>query len=296
LIPLVFVTLFIVYLARQSLLDNLEQEVSLVLTVLMGWIGGQISTGLGQDAMLGMLLTGILLRNLFPSIIVPIPHSWTAILWTTALASVISRAGLSLQKHKILPNIVESIFLGIIPVVTEGVVTAFVAKLFFGIPPAWAFTLAFGVASISPGVVVPLILKLIDSGWQQSRLPPLLLTALGIDVLVGTSGFGIALAACFGHKHEQNNQNHQSWVGRGLEEIGMGIVLGFTLGTIGYMYSKCKLPEIVASTLVFVGSSCTMIWCKTHGYAGAASCSTFITWGFIANSWTKLDIEKVDTK
>jgi Kef-type K+ transport system membrane component KefB len=261
---------------------------------MMGWIGGEISVELGQDGMLGMLCTGMLIRHLFPFLIVPIPHSWTAIIWTTALSSVISRAGLSLQSQKILPNIVESIFLGIVPVVTEGVVIALVAKLFFGLPPSWAFTLAFGVASISPGVVVPLILSLVDNGWQQSRLPPLLLTALGIDVLVGTSCFGIALAACFGDVH--NNQVHHSWVVRGIEEIGLGIVLGLVLGSFGYFCYVVELPEVVASTLVFVGSTGSMIWCKTNGYAGAASCSAFITWGLITNTWSKGMIDRVDSK
>ncbi len=183
------------------------------------------------------------------------------------------------------------------PVLLEAFVTASLARWIFNLPSAWCFTLSFGIASISPGVVVPLILRLIDNGWQKSKLPPLLLTALGIDILVGTAGFGIALAACFGHKHEHNDvQWHNSWIGRGIEELLMGFLMGSFLAILMLLYTKIKLPESITTYLVFGSSALAMLWCKTNGFAGAASCSTFITWGSAANTWTKKDIEKADHK
>ncbi len=218
----------------------------------------------GQEAMLGMLFAGILLRNLFPSIVAPIPHSWTSVLWTIALCSVISRAGLSLQTSKVLPHIYQSFLLGTFPVLTEAIILSFLARQFFELPTTWSYTLSFGVASISPGVVVPLILKLVDSGWQKSRLPPLLLTSLGLDVLVGTAGFGIALASCFGHVHEHEDIHpksfHQSWISRGIEEVSVGFLLGGGLGLLAFGYSRMKWLGTAGSYLVFLTSSCTMIW------------------------------------
>lgn len=279
---------------------------SLLIIVSTGYIGGQISEKIGQDSMLGMLITGIILKN--TTNIQNIPHAWTSVLWTMALAAVISRAGLSLQKSKVLSHLNEALLLGIIPVVSEAVVIAFMARLLFQIPAPWAFTLSFGVACISPGVVVPLILKLVDNGWHKSRLPSLLLTALGVDVLVGTCGFGIALASCFGHSHEHANPNanqhsitpnasfHESWIARGIEEITIGISLGLACASLAYIYKKLKLPESFSSALVYLTSTSVMLWCKTHGFAGAASCSTFITWGTLANTWDKSDLESVDLK
>jgi hypothetical protein len=138
-------------------------------------------------------------------------------------------------------------------------------------------------------------MNLIDNGWKGSRLPPLLLTGLGIDVLIGTAGFGIALASCFGHKHEQESWEH-SWFGRGIEEISIGFGLGTFLAFVAFIYSKIKIPEFFCSYLVYTASALSMIWCKSHGFAGAASCSTFITWGVVANSWAKHDIERADLK
>jgi hypothetical protein len=289
---------------------NFREILSLIVIVSSGIIGGQTSTYYGQDSMLGMLGAGVLMRNVFPFLIMDIPHSWTSVLWTLALCSVISRAGLSLQKEKVLPHLFEALFLGTIPVLTEvwlNVINyklisqvfalSMMARFFFSLPTTWAFTLAFGVASISPGVVVPLVLKLIDGGWQKSRLPPLLLTALGIDVLVGTSGFGISLASCFGHQHEhQQDIFHDSWIIRGGEEILVGITIGAIIGFLSQAHIKFKLPEGISTYVVYLISTAGMIWCKKSGFTGAASCATFIAWSTVANSWPRQDVDKADQR
>lgn len=166
----------------------------------------------------------------------------------------------------------------------------YLSKWLFGLPGPWAFTLAFGIACISPGVVVPLILKLVDDGWAKSRLPPLLLTALGLDVLIGTAGFGIALSAC------SPDASANSWVFQGIKELVVGGLLGGLQALVVLLYGKFKFPEQTSVILIFISSSCCMIWCKTNGYTGAASFSTFITWSTVANTWSRQDIEKSDQK
>jgi hypothetical protein len=70
------------------------------------------------------------------------------------------------------------ILMGIVPILTETFFLSTLTRIVFHIPMNWSFVLAFGVSSISPGVVVPLLLNLIDRpGWHGSRLPPLLLAS-----------------------------------------------------------------------------------------------------------------------
>ncbi|KAJ3382450.1 Sodium/hydrogen exchanger 9B2 [Entophlyctis sp. JEL0112] len=158
--------------------------------------------------MLGMLLTGLLLRNVFRPFIFQVPHAWTTPLWTAALSAVTARAGLSLQSQVINANLWPTLILGIIPVTLEALFLAGLAAWVFHLPPPWSFTLAFGVSSVSPGVVVPLLLNLMDRpSWKGSRVPPVLLAATGLDVLIATTGFGISLAAIFGHAHETSLPN-----------------------------------------------------------------------------------------
>ena len=276
--------------------STLASFISLIAVVSSGHFGGKYALKLGQDPMLGMLFAGILCKYLLPKLIVPIPHTWTAVLWTQALASVLARAGLSLQKPKVLPHLLQATLLGTIPILMETVFLATAAKHIFVLPTNWAFTLAFGVACISPGVVVPILLNLLDNGWKASKLPPMLLTAVGIDVLWGTAGFGIFLASCFGHKHEEKDDWDHSGIGRGLEELAVGLILGALNGFIAMSCSRFHCPEKYRTYIAFILSALTMTWCKSAGYAGAASCSTFITWSTIANTWSENDIQKADQK
>jgi Kef-type K+ transport system membrane component KefB len=180
--------------------------------------------------MLGMLLSGMILRNLFRGWIVDLPHTWTSKLWTLALASVIARAGLTLELSLLKKNAKAVGLLGVIPILCEAFCLAKMGTSLFLLPTSWAFMMAFGVASISPGVVVPLILNLLEKPmWTRSRLPPLMLAATGVDVLVATTGFGIAFSASF-QRESDDNGLHNSWVIRGVQELGLGVLLGLLMG------------------------------------------------------------------
>jgi Kef-type K+ transport system membrane component KefB len=245
--------------------------------------------------MLGMILFGYLSKKLLPSIITTIPHSWKSVIWTLALSSVLCRAGLSLQSKKIVKFTTKIACLGTIPVVTEAILVGFIAQKIFDVPISWAFTISFGIASISPGLVVPLILKLIDNGWKDSRIPPILLTSLGIDVLIGTAGFGIALSSCFGHGHEkEENWFHTNWFTRAFEDVFIGLVMGLVMGFLSLLYLKFRVPDSISTVIMYITSSIAMIWCKTNDFIGAASFSTFITWGFVANTYDEVQIGKMD--
>ncbi|KAJ3192710.1 Sodium/hydrogen exchanger 9B2 [Irineochytrium annulatum] len=269
---------------------------SLSVVVMLGVLGGRVADKFRQAPMLGMLVSGVLARNLFPSIVLPLPHSWTAQFWTVALSAVVARAGLSLQAASMRANLVPTLMLGSIPILVEAIFLASLVGWVFRLPTEWCFTLAFGVASISPGVVVPLLLNLLDNAsWKGSRLPPLLLASTGLDVLVATTCFGVSVAAVFGHKHEQADHEemviHASWLARGLEEVIAGVFGGCSLGALSFYLSRVKIAEPVATAVMFVLTTLGMMYGKTHGFPGAASSSVIITWAIIANVWEREAVE-----
>lgn len=279
--------------------ESINLAISLIILSIFGIIGGKIARYFKQESMLGMLFIGYLCRNLFPSIVIPIPHSWTSVIWTMALASVVCRAGLSMKLDQLLKYRNITLCLGVFPVISEGLLIGIVTKYAFAIPWVWAFTISFGMASISPGVVVPLVLKLLSNGWKSSKIPPILLTSLGIDVLVGTTGFGIALSSCFGHVHEIEDSYqwfHANWFVRALEDILIGLFFGLLLGIFAIGYFRCKFPVSISTYIIYSCSAATMIWCKSHAFIGAASFSAFITWGIISNSRSINQTEEMDTK
>ncbi|KAI8852969.1 hypothetical protein BC829DRAFT_383428 [Chytridium lagenaria] len=270
---------------------------SLLLIVILGILGGRVAERLKQAPMIGMLLAGVLARNLLPSIILPLPHSWTAQLWTISLAAVVSRSGLSLQIPTIRPNLGATVLLGSVPVLVESVFLAGLVRWVFGLPTEWSFTLAFGVASISPGVVVPLLLNLLElPTWHGSRLPPLLLAATGLDVLIATTCFGVSVAAVFGHSHESSDAFHASWLARGLEEVFLGIGGGVFVGALGFFLRRVRFTEGIATGVMFVVSTAGMMYLKMHGFPGAASASVILAWAVVANVWEKETVDMANKR
>jgi solute carrier family 9B (sodium/hydrogen exchanger), member 1/2 len=199
---------------------------------------------------------------------------------------VICRAGLSLRLESVLPGLKESGLLGSIPVLVETAVMSGLSSIVFGIPLTWGLTIGFGVATISPGVCVPLILRILDSG--QTRVGAILVPGLALDVLIGTVGFGVALAGCFGH----GGHGDESWVWRGMEEVGYGIGIGCWIGGLGVALSRESFFKAHVGSIMFCTSTVAMIWCKTSGFIGAATCSAFITWAILGNFWSSELIEK----
>ena len=220
------------------LINPSDQSVllSLLITIGIGVIGGEFASRINYPPMLGMLVSGIILRNAFPFLIVDIPHSWTSKLWTLSLAAVISRAGLSLDLDILKKNAHVIMILGTIPILSETTWLAILSRSLFQLPKPWAYLLSFGVASISPGVVVPLILNLKENPeWNGSRLPPLMIASASIDVLVATIGFGISLNYAFKDFEILDQVSYSSMAIVALEEIFFGILLGAVFGFIAFL-------------------------------------------------------------
>ncbi|KAJ3244267.1 Sodium/hydrogen exchanger 9B2 [Chytriomyces hyalinus] len=280
---------------------------SLSLVVTLGILGGRAAESLKVPNMIGMLVTGLVLRNMFRGVILPTPHAWTTPLWTMALSAVTARAGLSLQTAVIRANFQATILLGAVPVIVESIFLASLIGLVFHMSTPWCFTLAFGVASVSPGVVVPLLLNLIDRpGWKGSRVPPLLLAATGLDVLIATAGFGISLAAIFGHAHENDFSSssssvmeameHASWLTRAVEELFLGIGGGTLFGVFGIFMARSHFSEIVCTISVFCMSTLFMMVLKAQGFPGAASSCVIVCWAILANTWEREAIEAANKR
>jgi Kef-type K+ transport system membrane component KefB len=243
--------------------------ISLIITVFSGFIGGHLAAKIKYPPMLGMLVSGMMVRNIFPFLIVDIPHSWTSILWTFSLAAVVARAGLSLELGTLRKNANTLFLIGIIPILFEASWLSTLSHWLFRLPKAWSNLLAFGVASISPGVVVPLILNLKDNPkWIGSRLPPIMIASVSIDVLVATVGFGASLKYAFQNetkneldmKSNSSNQGSLSFLLVVLEELALGLLLSLALGLVAFLLKHLTSYRLVSFSLMFLLSALTMGW------------------------------------
>lgn len=231
--------------------------ISLIITVLSGVVGDYFAAKLKYPSMLGMLISGMLVRNVFPFLVVDIPHTWTSILWTLSLTAVVARAGLSLKLNVLRENATSVFLVGVVPILFEAVWLSKFSRLLFLLPKAWSYLLAFGVASISPGVVVPLILSLQENpAWIGSRLPSMMIASVSIDVLVATIGYGISLKSVF---RDSSDQNH-SFLLIALEDLALGLILGLAFGVIAFLLKYVRSYKIVSFSFMFLLSALAMGW------------------------------------
>jgi hypothetical protein len=287
---------------HQSLFDLGPSLLSLVLSVVIGMAGGYLFEKMGYPPMLGMLLTGIVLKNVFATIIIDLPHLWLSKLWTLSLTAVISRSGLSMKASSLRSDFSQVLILGSVPMFLEALFLSACASQFFRLPTPWACLFGFGIASISPGVVLPLLLNLMEkSTWKKSKLP-IMIAATGLDVLLATTGFGVSLAAAFKHHHAYN----ESWIIQGMEEILLGLFVGIVLGGVGLLLGKMRFLIKVHIFMIYLASAIIMGWVtfnlvlrfqgKVNGMSGVSTFAIIIAWAIISNSWDDEFVKLADAK
>ncbi|RKP16304.1 hypothetical protein ROZALSC1DRAFT_31703, partial [Rozella allomycis CSF55] len=248
-------------------------------------LGGYFGTKFGLAPLLGMLLAGILVRNI-PGIITPLPSSLTSKLRTIALTVILSRAGIGLQRQTVMSNARGTFFLGVIPVLTEALVNTLSISLILGYPVTWAFLLGFGLAPISPGVIVPTLLQLKEESYGlQTGIIPMMLAASGFDVVIGITGFSICSGILFSESDFQMTALH------GPIEIFGGLLAGGVSALVVYALEKIN-ASMNFRTLITMGLALVvMLGGKSLGYSGAASLGTMVTWCAAGNIWDKKTLE-----
>ncbi len=141
----------------------------IILTLLVGHLSGQLATRCKAPALIGMILTGILigpqLLNLLPNEILTQADSFR----TFAVMVILMKAGLGLDRDKLKQQSTVALRLGFLPGLCETVVVAIVAipLLSFTLPTALLLGCILGAES--PAVIVPGMLRLKAQGWGVTK-------------------------------------------------------------------------------------------------------------------------------
>ncbi|NMB11266.1 MAG: universal stress protein [Firmicutes bacterium] len=165
-----------------------------VIVIITGFLAGHLVERLGIPRLLGMLIVGVLIG----------PH---ALGWISgdllslsneirmlALTVILLKAGLGLDKKKILAQGNTAILLGIIPCTMEAAVLAISTHYLLGWDWTISWLLGWIVCAESPAVLVPMMLRLKSEGWgAKSGLPDLVLAGGALSDVVAITVFGIVL-------------------------------------------------------------------------------------------------------
>lgn len=160
---------------------------------IFGIIFARFSEKIGLAPIIGMLIAGILISpNQFGLVSENIVNL-SADLRQIALVTILTRAGLSLNFDKLKKVGRPAIFLSFLPATFEMLGLIIFGKMIFKIDTIDAGILAAVLAAVSPAIVVPRMIKLMDEGYGKNKsIPEMILAGSSVDdvfVIVFFSSF-----------------------------------------------------------------------------------------------------------
>lgn len=155
---------------------------SLAFIFLLGLILGSLFTKLKLPALLGMIITGIILGpyvlNLLDSSILSISPS----LRQLALVIILTRAGLAMDIEDLKRAGRPALLMCFLPALFEIAGTVLIAPKLLGITVLEAAIIGSVIAAVSPAVVVPRMLKLIEEKRGTGKsIPQLIMAGASVD-------------------------------------------------------------------------------------------------------------------
>ena len=155
---------------------------SIAIILLFGLLVGWIFSKMKLPSLLGMIIVGIVLSshclNLVDDSILTISGDLRQI----ALVIILTRAGLSLNFSDFKKVGLPAILMCFVPACIEMIGTIIFAPLLLGVSFLDAAIIGSVIAAVSPAVVVPRMIKLIEDGYGTDKsIPQLILAGASVD-------------------------------------------------------------------------------------------------------------------
>ena len=233
--------------------------VSLGIVLLVGLILASLIEKLKLPRIVGMLAAGILCGPYVLNLLDPSILSISADLRKIALVIILIKAGMSLNLADLKQVGRPAVLMSFLPAVFEIIGYAVLAPMLFQIGFAEALLLGSVLAAVSPAVVVPRMVQLMETGYgTEKSIPQMILAGASCDDI-----FVIVLFSAF----LSMNQGGTFEVGQ-LLDVPVSIVLGLLLGAlIGYgiwlffeaMHAKGNTIRNSMKVIIILGVSFLLI-------------------------------------
>jgi len=223
---------------------------SLALIFTIGLILGEIFIKMKLPGFIGMIITGIILGpyvlNLIDSSILNISGDLREI----ALIVILVRAGLNLDISDLKKIGKPALLMSFIPATLEIIAVVIFAPLLFNISYLDAAILGSVLAAVSPAVVVPKMIKLMDEGYgKEKRIPHLVMASASVDDI-----YVIVLFSAFISMFQTGDVSFAS-----LYIVPISILSGLLLGGItGYIlsifFAKFRVRDTIKVLIILAAS------------------------------------------
>lgn len=206
---------------------------SIALMLLVGMLAGWGCKKLHLPGLLGMIFTGIVLGPFALNLIDGTILSISSELRRIALIIILTRAGLSLDINDLKKVGRPAILMCFVPACFEMTGMIILAPQLLHISYIEAAVMGAVIAAVSPAVIVPKMLKLMDEGYGVNKsVPQMILAGASVDDV-----FVIVMFSVFTGLAQGNGVSAVSFI-RIPVSIILGILIGMAAGTILAIYFK----------------------------------------------------------
>lgn len=263
---------------------------SLFIIFTCGILGGFIFEKIKLPKLVWYIIFGILIGPSVFNIVDDILINISSYLRQIALVIILTRSGLSLDINNLKKIGRPAILLCFVPACFEIIGITIFAPIFLGISYVEALLLGSVLAAVSPAVVVPRMIKLMDEGYgKEHNVPELIMAGASCDDI-----FVIVLFYSF--KNLVATSSFDSWT---ITQIPLSIISGIALGIlVGFLMvltiNKLKLNKII-NVIFMLGLSFGMIALENtiKQYFSVSSLLAIIVMALIVNIFKKEEAKEI---
>ena len=224
---------------------------SISLILIMGMSLGHICQKLKLPSLLGMLLTGIILGPYVLNILDPNILAISGDLRKVALIIILTRAGLGLDLSALRKLGRPAILMCFLPATFELLAVLLLAPTLLDLSPLESLILGSVLAAVSPAVVVPRMVKLMDERYKG--IPDLILAGASVDDV-----YVIVLFSTFIGMAQGQGANIMSFINIPIS-IFLGILIGLLLGYVLAFFFKNIHIRDTSKVLIILSISLLLV-------------------------------------
>lgn len=169
--------------------------IDLILLAIVGFGLRKIFKRIGLPALLGFLIMGVLVGPFVLDLLSDSLLQYSKEIRNLALIVILLRAGFGLKKDVLMKYGKTSLLMGSLPAILEGLFVLVTAMLILDFDFAQAGMLGFILAAVSPAVIVPSMLSLLNKNYQ--KVPTVILAGASIDDVFAITIFSSFLSLYF---------------------------------------------------------------------------------------------------
>ena len=233
-------------------LKNMLLSISLIL--LVGMFAGWICSKLKLPGLIGMILTGIVLGPFVLNLIDNSILSISPELRKIALIIILTRAGLTLKLSDLKKIGRSAVMMCFVPAAFEIIGMVILAPRILGVSTLEAAIMGAVVGAVSPAVIVPKMIKLMEENYGNKKgIPQLILAGASVDDV-----FVIVLFTAFTSLAAGEKISIISFVNIPVSII-LGVVIGLLIGyVLAVLFEKCHMRDTV-KVLIFLSISFILV-------------------------------------